>query len=260
MPNFIKVDTPPTDRTAGLPQEQNPGNVDQNAVEEFRRSLQGDDRTVALPQEQRPGKADQNAVEEFRPSLQGDEQNKGSAPDTETGRRTAPNSKPAGNTTAELETDRNTKGRSEANPAHAPLLSMESLFGGRMPTVASEAPAPAAPPAAHAELTEKLVERILVGQNQTGEHEVRLTLGKDILPDTEIRISRDVHGMLQVSLNTDNPSSFQTLVSAQDALRTRLEQTEADVRVHVSTQTSAEDNDSGRRSRGLIPEPEMNRD
>ena len=95
----------------------------------------------------------------------------------------------------------------------------------------------------------KLVETILVSQPGADNQEVRLTLGKDVLADTEIRITRDSSGTLNISLQTNNPSSFQTLVAGQHDLKAMLERGEGDIKITVES-GDAEQNDTNQRSRG----------
>ena len=125
---------------------------------------------------------------------------------------------------------------------------LESLFSNRMEQVSAPAPEAAEP----AEL-ERLVERILVSTPETGGHEVRLSLGSQTLPGTEIILQRDVDGSLAVTLTSSNANAFQTLVASQHTLRQMLENLEnSSVRVSVTQDTGREDNDSNRRSRGYV--------
>lgn len=134
---------------------------------------------------------------------------------------------------------------------------LDTLFAGRM-----EAPPDStgsAPPADLEGLAEKLVDRILVSQPGEGAAEVRIRLGGDILPGTEITLRRGADGLLAVRLATTDAASFQTLVSAQDSLRARLEAMEKDVRVDVVSErggSEAENNDARRESRGLYTAPD----
>ena len=131
---------------------------------------------------------------------------------------------------------------------------LDSLFSGRMEQV----PALAAQMQDTAEI-EQLVERILVSTPEKGGHEVRISLGSQTLPGTEIVLQRGVDGMLSVTVNCTDGSSFQTLVAAQDTLQSRLSQMEnADVRVVVTQDSDREENDSGRRSRGYMEEDFFN--
>ena len=136
---------------------------------------------------------------------------------------------------------------------------LESLFAGRMGQPASVDPAPNDGPDLGA-LAEKLVERILVSDPVEGRSEIRLMLGKDVLPGTEIRLLRGSDGLLSVRLETDDAASFQTLVGAREALKTQLERFEKNgVRVEVVSErdgADAEDGDARRRSRGLFIEPD----
>ena len=132
---------------------------------------------------------------------------------------------------------------------------LESLFSGRMEGVAPADPAAQGPD--QAEL-EKLVERILVSTPEQGGHEVRLSLGSHALPGTEITLHRDMTGMLSVMLSSSDASSFQTLVSAQDSLKSMLEKLEgSSVRVEDTKDSGREDNDSGRRSRTYMTEDQL---
>lgn len=143
-------------------------------------------------------------------------------------------------------------------PPQLPITPLETMFAGRMPTTATPPSRPEAP-VPTGELAEKLLERILVGRDSGGDQEVRLYPSADILPGTEIRLRKGNDGLLHVSLLTDDPASFQTLVAAQDSLKTRLEELGGHVRVHVATESRGEDNDSNRRSRGYVPENEESR-
>ena len=128
---------------------------------------------------------------------------------------------------------------------------LDTLFAGRTAQTAETA----APSGA---LAEKLVERILVS-GPDGGHEIRLTLGKDVLPGTEIRLQRGSDGVLSVHLATDNAASFQTLVGAQESLKARLESFEKDVRVEVVSErggAEAENGDGRRQSRGEYVAPD----
>jgi type III secretion system needle length determinant len=138
-------------------------------------------------------------------------------------------------------------------PGQMPSLPLNDLFSGRMASITPGAARPEAP-MPPGELAEKLVERILVGQTRDGGQEVRLRLGPDVLPGTEIRMSKGPDGTLQVVLVTDNASSFQTLVAAQNDLKARLESLDSPVRIDITSESGAEDNDSNRRSRGWVPE------
>lgn len=131
---------------------------------------------------------------------------------------------------------------------------METPFSNRLnaPQVNPTAALQAAPPSG--ELIDTLVDRTLLSQSKDGSSEIRISLNNSMLPDTEIRLVRGNDGQLTVHMLTNNASSFQTMVAAQDTLRLRLEQQEMNVRVEVSSQTEQENNDSRRRSRGYMEE------
>ncbi len=132
---------------------------------------------------------------------------------------------------------------------------LDSLFSGRMEQVQA-ASASAGPDSAE---LEQLVERILVSSPEKGGHEVRLSLGSQTLPGTEIVLQRGVDGRLSVVVNCTDASSFQTLVAAQDTLQSRLSSLEnSDVRVVVTQDTDREENDNNRRSRGYMEEDIVN--
>ncbi len=128
---------------------------------------------------------------------------------------------------------------------------LESLFSGRMEQMTQ---AQDAGPLEQGDL-QQLVDRILVATPEDGGNEVRLTLGSQILPDTEIILHRDMDGMLSVTLSSSNASSFQTLVSSQGTLQDMLERLEKrSVHVDVLRDSGREENDTGRRSRGYMTE------
>ena len=103
------------------------------------------------------------------------------------------------------------------------------------------------------EIIQKCVERILVSRPEDGASEVRIQMGRDILPETEICLSRGVDGQLSVHMYTANESSFQSMVAMRNDLLNNLEQQEGDaVRVEISFQDNAETGDMNRRSRGYI--------
>lgn len=103
------------------------------------------------------------------------------------------------------------------------------------------------------ELTDKLVDRILVSDAKAGESEVRLQLGDNILKDTEISIKRLLDGSLEIKLNSGNYNSAQTLVSQQFELKSRLEKMEnCTVTVEVNTENQEQGNDVNQKSRGLF--------
>ena len=133
-----------------------------------------------------------------------------------------------------------------------------SLFESRMGGVAAASAAPA-PDGDLDAIVDKLVERILVSEPKPGgQAEVRVQLNDLALRDTEIILQRGADGLLSVRLVTDNASSMQTLVAAQQTLKEQLEKHgPAVVRVESPDENRPEDNDRGRRSRGMIDyEPE----
>lgn len=145
--------------------------------------------------------------------------------------------------------------------AHSPTTMsnpFESLFANQMQKIASSTTPASQAPHELSDLANKLVDRILVSQPDAAQQEVRISLGKDIMPDTEICLQRDLNGQLRIIITSENPSSFQTLVAEQHSLRQLLEKQEgAAVRVEIQ-QGAEEDNDAKHRSRGhyLAPEEE----
>ena len=88
---------------------------------------------------------------------------------------------------------------------------------------------------------------------------MRIRLGGDVLPGTEITLTRGTDGLLSVRLATTDAASFQTLVGAQDSLKGRLGHLEKDVRVDVVSErggAEAENNDARRQSRGFYVAPD----
>ena len=103
------------------------------------------------------------------------------------------------------------------------------------------------------ELTDKLVDRILVSDSKTGESEVHIQLGDDILKDTEITLKRLQDGTLEIKLNSSNYNSTQTLVSQQFELKSRLEKIEnCNVTVEVNADNQEQGNDANKKSTGLF--------
>ncbi|MBQ6669329.1 MAG: hypothetical protein IJM72_04650, partial [Deltaproteobacteria bacterium] len=103
------------------------------------------------------------------------------------------------------------------------------------------------------EMVQKCVERILVSRPEDGTSEVRIQIGRDILPDTEIRLNRGVDGQLNIHMYTGNESSFQSMVAMRNDLLNNLEHQENNsVRVEISFQNDAENGDMNRRSRGYV--------
>lgn len=103
------------------------------------------------------------------------------------------------------------------------------------------------------ELTDKLVDRILVSDSKTGESEVRIQLGDDILKDTEITLKRLQDGTLEIKLNSSNYNSTQSLVSQQFELKSRLEKIEnCTVTVEVNSENQEQGNDANKKSKGLF--------
>lgn len=105
-------------------------------------------------------------------------------------------------------------------------------------------------------LWDSVAERILVAQtpSQTlgGAQEVRILVG-DVLPGTEISLTRHADGSLTALMVTDHAGAFQTLVSGRDELRQRLERTGENA-VHIEIRSRGEEDaaDMRRRSRGLV--------
>lgn len=101
---------------------------------------------------------------------------------------------------------------------------------------------------------EALAEQILVSSRDAGEAEVRIRLRDGVLPDTEIRLTRELSGRLVVRVVTGDPQTFQTLVSARNDLADALSATESrGVAVFVD-RNGPDDDAAGRRSRGLTDE------
>lgn len=131
----------------------------------------------------------------------------------------------------------------------------ESFFQDAFKTKGTEQTANISAPTANAELgeiTEKMVERILVSDPKAGEQEIRIKLSDNILKDTEISIKRLNDGSLQIQLSSNNANSQQTLIAQQFELKSRLERLEnTQVSVEVSTD-SQEKNNTEQQSRGLF--------
>lgn len=102
------------------------------------------------------------------------------------------------------------------------------------------------------ELTDKLVDRILVSDTQ-GASEIRIQLSDSILKDTEITLKRLQDGTLEIKLNSSNYNSTQSLVSQQFELKSRLEKIEnCNVTVEVNADNQEQGNDANKKSKGLF--------
>jgi type III secretion system needle length determinant len=146
--------------------------------------------------------------------------------------------------------DQDTKAHSMSNP-------FESLFANQMQKIVASTTSASQAPQDLPELASKLADRILVSQPDAAQQEVRISLGKDIMPDTEICLQRDLNGQLNIIITSKNPSSFQTLVAEQHTLRQLLEKQEgAEVRVEIQQGETEDDGDKKQRSRGYYVAPE----
>jgi len=119
---------------------------------------------------------------------------------------------------------------------------------------APQAAKPEAAPRLDPQEVQQIADRILVSAPSGGNQEVRITPNQGLLPGTEIIVTRDNAGMLQVSVKTTDATAFQTLVGAQGDLKDALQTKESmPVRVVIaSDEAGAGDNDSRRRSAGLF--------
>lgn len=135
----------------------------------------------------------------------------------------------------------------------APSSAFESIFSMAFSSVKDTGIQEIAAPIPKTdELTDTLVERILVSDPKSADQEVRIKLNESVLQDTEIRITRHNDGSLHIQLNSENANSFQTLAAQQFELKTRLERIES---VPISVEVNSrhrEENDRNRRSRGLF--------
>lgn len=273
MPDFTKIDAARLEQASTQGPNSLPPAPDQNSIEKFQRALDPEgtqqhqsrqffgkpELSPANEQASRltPAPADRPGVQPGTPPESPDPerplgamQDAGHQPEHSRQKKD-----PGGEPRIFQDPDETTT--EEFNPRSLPTP-MDSLFSQRM-TFMPTTPTPPDLPRAPENLSAKLVEQILVGRSAGGEHEVRLQIGSDILPGTEIRIQRGADGLIHVRLISDNAASFQTLVAAQDSLKQRLEQSGEQVRVSVSSEAGAEDNDSQRRSRGYIPPTDENR-
>ncbi len=103
---------------------------------------------------------------------------------------------------------------------------------------------------------QELADRILVATKSDGSNEVRLTLSDKALAGTEVIINKSVDNMLTVRFETTNANSFQTLVAAQDALKSTLESSNSNVKVEVSQERHDPQGES-RNKREYTPEDEQ---
>lgn len=230
MPDFMKVDSVRLERAGAGEEKPGPQQPDKDSVQRFQDSMEN----KGQDHESRPEQTDKDAMQRFHNSMETKGKDREGRP---------------GDTLTQTPGDI----PDEDTPGQMPSLPLNDLFSGRMTSITPGEVRPEAP-MPPGELAEKLVERILVGQTADGGQEVRLRLGPDVLPGTEIRLTKGPDGVLQVHLVTDNASSFQTLVAAQSDLKARLENLDSPVRIDITSESGAEDNDSNRRSRGWIPE------
>ncbi len=135
------------------------------------------------------------------------------------------------------------------------VLFLEQMFQGKgAETAAMRAGGAAAAEGAMLsdERLDVLVSRILVSSPENGSSQVRLTINDAHLAATEILITRDVTGMLRVSIVTQNAQSFQTLVASRQTLVDMLQNKESQpVTVNVQNSSDESEGDMNRRSRGL---------
>ncbi len=119
------------------------------------------------------------------------------------------------------------------------------------PAVASTTPAATTLDAAQAvdALATQIADRILVSEpGMSGTDEVRILLKDSVLPQTEVRFSRD-GGTLQVEFVTQSEASFDLLQGHQNALQDRLaRKTDQPIKVAV-TQSGQQDASGDGRSR-----------
>lgn len=127
----------------------------------------------------------------------------------------------------------------------SPAALMESLFGQRMATADATASATLDEAGTMGDMVDTLVERILVSEPDTGNPEVRITLGDGVLSGTELSLSRAPDGQLFVRLFCSEFAAFQTAVGARDALRAALERSGENVRVEVTRSGGSDDAGGG---------------
>lgn len=133
----------------------------------------------------------------------------------------------------------------DGSPSPSPAALMESLFGQRMATADAVSASGASEEATIGDMVDTLVERILVSEPDTGNPEVRITLGEGALAGTELSLSRAPDGQLFVRLSCSEFAAFQTAVGAQDSLRAALERSGENVRVEVTRSGGSDDAGGG---------------
>ncbi len=87
---------------------------------------------------------------------------------------------------------------------------------------------------------QEIADRILVATNKDGSNEVRLLLSDKALQGTEVIVNKSLDNVLTVRFETTNANSFQTLVAAQDLLKSNLLTSNSEVKVEVSQQSSGD--------------------
>lgn len=139
---------------------------------------------------------------------------------------------------------------------------LQSLFGNRNLTAMEKAAESAsAPPSTDmTALVTSVADQILVSDPRlSGQTEVRIMINDSILPGTELHLTRGADGLLTITMLTSDAAAHQSLVAAQDTLKTCLEQHESSpVRIDINQRSEAESGDQRRRSRGLVDMVEKN--
>lgn len=151
--------------------------------------------------------------------------------------------------------ERNMRGPAETE-LEVKLPSAENLFAGMFGAQQQGAgqaaqvgqAAPVGAPDAMDAVVDKMVDRILVSEPGKGQQEVRLSFNDSALKGTEVTLFRSLDGQLNVKLNTTDAASYQTLVGAQDSLRTALERSGQNVRVEANLSSNQQDNNPNQRS------------
>ena len=267
MRESLKIDAPRAETTSSTRGQPEAGTPDKQDVDDFQKAMEqsdDQDRGETFQRQDEPQQPGKRNMSDFRQIIgqTGSQEQAGNLQE-QAGAHLADRSVSDKFHQSMKQTekhDQQERGHQSENSGPEPQsmsMGVGELFKNHRPFPAPAAPAENSAP--NFELAEKLVSRILVNQDNATGHEVRLQLGADILPDTEIRLIKGSDGMLQVMLLSDNKSSFQTLVAAQDTLKMQLEKFETNVRVDVSMHTQEENNDSQRRSRGYIPEIDEDR-
>lgn len=157
--------------------------------------------------------------------------------------------------------DENDSAQSQMQPAFSPGDALlRAMFGGAPAVPIEEKSNLTNQEPKLAALASEVAERVLVSDPASGESsEVRIILKDSVLPQTEIRISRNAGEML-VQFVTQSAESAEWLAAQQIAVQELLQERLRREKVRVEIQRDARDSDENDASRGTRNPLEIFRD